>query len=152
MKRSNFGGTEKCYSYYLSVLVQLGLKQVATASSTTVAHGGTVAINLSRPAFEVLSFEGGKAVGTTPGEARRFGLLMTWISPRLIIPNQFDCFFSAHVLEHRSFTIEGIQLRNRLLKRDGLFVSFTPNGSESHRATSTKLEQKLGRSSSQFNR
>jgi hypothetical protein len=46
----------------------------------------------------------------------------------------FDCFFSAHVLEHVPSPAQSFNYAMLLLKRDGLFVSFTPNGSENYRA------------------
>jgi len=49
---------------------------------------------------------------------------------------QFDCFFSAHVLEHVPSPEKSFNYAMALLKQGGLFVSFTPNGSAAHRAAS----------------
>jgi SAM-dependent methyltransferase len=46
----------------------------------------------------------------------------------------FDCFFSAHVLEHVPSPSAAIQSGLRILKPGGIFVCFTPNGSASYRA------------------
>jgi 2-polyprenyl-3-methyl-5-hydroxy-6-metoxy-1,4-benzoquinol methylase len=48
---------------------------------------------------------------------------------------QFDCVFLCHVLEHVPSPKDIFALAAKLLKYDGLFVSFTPNGSAAHRAS-----------------
>lgn len=44
-----------------------------------------------------------------------------------------DVFFSSHVLEHVPSIHAVISLARRKVRRGGLFVSFTPNGSEEYR-------------------
>lgn len=49
------------------------------------------------------------------------------------LSNAFDCFFSAHVLEHVPSPSRVIKLARLALRPGGLFVAFTPNGSEAFR-------------------
>src|SRR5262249_14958808 len=56
MKQLNFAGTEKCYSYYSGVLIQLGMKP----GSSVFDYGcswGYGSYQLSQAGFEVVSFE-----------------------------------------------------------------------------------------------
>jgi 2-polyprenyl-3-methyl-5-hydroxy-6-metoxy-1,4-benzoquinol methylase len=52
------------------------------------------------------------------------------------LAGNFDCFFSAHVLEHVPSPAQSFDYAMRLLKMNGLFVSFTPNGSHNYRLKS----------------
>jgi SAM-dependent methyltransferase len=47
--------------------------------------------------------------------------------------NSFDCFFSAHVLEHVPAPAKIIEMAWRCLKPGGKFVAFVPNGNMSYR-------------------
>ncbi len=49
------------------------------------------------------------------------------------LPGQFDIFFSSHVLEHVPSVKDAIDFGMSILKPGGLFVSFTPNGSDGFR-------------------
>ncbi len=60
------------------------------------------------------------------------------------------CFFSAHVLEHVPSPSKSFDYAMRLLKPSGLFVSFTPNGSEAHRAASPDWSRAWGGVHPQF--
>jgi 2-polyprenyl-3-methyl-5-hydroxy-6-metoxy-1,4-benzoquinol methylase len=133
MKQSNFAGTEKDYSYYLGVLKQLGLK----LGSSVFDYGcswGYGSYQLVKAGFEVVSFE------VAPSRSRyaheKLGIQTVSDMNLNGYSNHFDCFFSAHVLEHIPAPAKAFDYAIRLLKRDGLFVSFTPNGSSAHRATS----------------
>jgi 2-polyprenyl-3-methyl-5-hydroxy-6-metoxy-1,4-benzoquinol methylase len=143
MKQSNFAGTEKCYSYYIGVLIQLGMKP----GSSIFDYGcswGYGSYQLSRAGFEVVSFE------VAPSRRRyaheKLGVRTVDDMDRAAIdyPNHFDCFFSAHVLEHVPSPAKAFDFAKRLLKRDGLFVSFTPNGSDAHRAISPNWSKVWG--------
>ena len=58
--------------------------------------------------------------------------------------NSFDCFFSAHVLEHVPKPSAVFDLAKRLLKPGGLFVSVTPNGAHDHRLASSNWSKLWG--------
>jgi SAM-dependent methyltransferase len=49
---------------------------------------------------------------------------------------QYDCFFSAHVIEHVPTPSKIFECARRLLRTGGLFLAFTPNGSETYRIRS----------------
>lgn len=55
----------------------------------------------------------------------------------------YDVFFSSHVLEHVPSVRRIIDLAARVLKNDGLFLAFTPNGSESFRKKAPRQWQRL---------
>jgi hypothetical protein len=46
---------------------------------------------------------------------------------------RYDCFFSAHVLEQVPRPATDFAYARKLITADGLFVSFTPNGSAAFR-------------------
>jgi SAM-dependent methyltransferase len=133
LKRSNFVGTEKCYSYYINVLTQLGLKPGAKVFDYGCSWGYG-SYQLAQAGFEVTSFE------VAPSRRRyaheKLGVSTVDDMDRVATgcAFHFDCFFSAHVLEHVPSPAQSFNYAMRLLKRGGLFVSFTPNGNEGHRA------------------
>lgn len=49
------------------------------------------------------------------------------------VKNKFDIFFSSHVLEHVPSVNATIEFGMSILKKDGIFIAFTPNGSEEYR-------------------
>jgi SAM-dependent methyltransferase len=49
---------------------------------------------------------------------------------------QYDCFFSAHVIEHVPAPAKVFEYARKLLRTGGLFLAFTPNGSETYRVRS----------------
>lgn len=133
LKRRNFSGTEKDYSYYISVLTQLGLKPGAKLFDFGCSWGYG-SYQLAKAGFEVAAFE----IAPT---RRRFAetklgvRTVTDMSRTLIdFAGQFDCFFSAHVMEHVPSPAHMLACAKELLKTNGLFVSFTPNGSNDCRS------------------
>jgi hypothetical protein len=50
-----------------------------------------------------------------------------------LLPSQNDIILSSHVIEHLSNIREFITLSKKLLKKDGMFMAFCPNGSEEYR-------------------
>ncbi len=56
----------------------------------------------------------------------------------------FDCFFSAHVLEHVTQPRQVVEWAEKLLRPGGIFVSFTPNGSEAHRRSNPRWNKLWG--------
>jgi len=143
MKRSGFANTEKCYSYYISVLTQLGLKP----GSSIFDYGcswGYGSYQLAQAGYKVVSFE------VSPGRSRyasqKLDVLTVDDMDRAVsdLVNRFDCFFSAHVLEHVPSPAKSFKYAMALLKPGGLFVSFTPNGSDAHRAASPNWSKLWG--------
>jgi 2-polyprenyl-3-methyl-5-hydroxy-6-metoxy-1,4-benzoquinol methylase len=137
LKRTNFAGTEKDYSYYIAVLAKLGLGP----GNRIFDYGcswGYGSYQFLRTGFDVMSFE------VAPGRKRfaheKLGIPMADDMNSAVrkFPGAFDCFFSAHVLEHVPSPALSLSFSYalKLLKPNGLFVSFTPNGSAAHRARS----------------
>jgi SAM-dependent methyltransferase len=143
MKRTNFVGTENCYSYYIDVLTKLELKP----GNRVFDYGcswGYGSYQLAQAGFDVVSFE------VAP---RRSSYACEKLDVRTInemdrgvndFSGYFDCFFSAHVIEHVPSPAEAFSYAMRLLKRGGLFVSFTPNGCAAHRAVSPHWSKAWG--------
>jgi 2-polyprenyl-3-methyl-5-hydroxy-6-metoxy-1,4-benzoquinol methylase len=126
---TNFAGTEKDYAYYIEVLGQLGLAKGARIFDFGCSWGYG-SYQLMRAGYDVVSFEVDRA-------RRRFAreqlgvrsvddmdALMT--DPSHL--GRYDCFFSAHVLEHVPRPAAVIAYARKLLAPNRLFVSFTPNG------------------------
>jgi SAM-dependent methyltransferase len=57
---------------------------------------------------------------------------------------QLDVFFSGHVLEHVPRPSAIIRSAFSLLKKGGIFISFMPNGSASHRGTNSRWNSLWG--------
>ncbi len=135
MKRSNFAGTEMCYSYYINVLNQIGLK----AGSKVFDYGGSwgyESYQFAQAGFQVLSFEVAPSRRRYAHEKLGVDTVDDMDKAAADHANHFDCFFSAHVLEHVPSPAKSFGYALRLLRPEGLFVSFTPNGCHAHRAAS----------------
>jgi len=143
MRLSNFVGTEKCYLYYISVLSQLGLEPGARVFDYGCSWGYG-SYQLAQAGFEVTSFE------VAPSRRRyahdKLGVSTVDDMDRVAtdLASHFDCFFSAHVLEHVPSPAQSFNYAMRLLKQGGLFVSFTPNGSEANRAAEPNWSKHWG--------
>jgi len=149
MKRSNFANTDKCFSYYISVLLQLSLKP----GSRLFDYGcswGYGSYQFAQAGFDVSAFE------VAPTRRRfaheKLGVRTFDDMERVAVDlaGQVDCFFSAHVLEHVPAPSKSFRYAMRLLKPGGLFISFTPNGSEAHRAASPDWSKAWGEVHPQF--
>jgi 2-polyprenyl-3-methyl-5-hydroxy-6-metoxy-1,4-benzoquinol methylase len=133
LRKQNFAGSEKDYSYYIGVLTQLGLRPGARIFDYGCSWGYG-SYQLAQAGFEVVSFE------VAPSRKRyaveRLGVRTVDDMEQVISEraDYFDCFFSAHVVEHVPSPAQAFDYAMRLSKRGGLFVSFTPNGSQAHRA------------------
>lgn len=143
MKRCNFAGTEKSYSYYISVLTELGLKP----GDKIFDYGcswGYGSYQFAQAGFDVMSFE--VAGGRRRFARDRLDVVTVDNMERAVtdVALAFDCFFSAHVIEHVPSPAQAFDYAWQLLKQDGLFVSFTPNGSSAHRIASPSWSKLWG--------
>jgi 2-polyprenyl-3-methyl-5-hydroxy-6-metoxy-1,4-benzoquinol methylase len=132
---SNFAETEKDYSYYIATLVSLG-----------VSHGNRVfdygcswgygSFQLNKAGFDVMAYE----VAPSRRDYAQHRLHVTTVNRMehalCQCARSFDCFFSAHVLEHIPSPTQCFNYAKMLLRPGGLFISFTPNGGERFRASS----------------
>jgi len=123
-----FRGTEKDYSSYISVLRALGVGPGARLFDFGCSWGyGTW--QLQESGFVTEAFE--ISVRRARYARRALGLNVVWElpAPRPV----YDVFFSAHVLEHVGSVAEAVTYGLACLRSGGLFVAFTPNGSEPRR-------------------
>ena len=128
LKAFGFRGTEKDYSSYISVLEALGVGPGARLFDFGCSWGyGTWQLREAgfvTEAFEISARRAEYAKG-------KLGLNVVWELP----PARpvYDVFFSAHVLEHVRSVAEAVAYGLACLRPGGLFVAFTPNGSEPRR-------------------
>ena len=143
MKRTKFAGSEKSYSYYIEVLTSLGLKP----GSRVFDYGcswGYGSYQLAKAGFAVVSFEVAPSRRRYANEKLDVRILDDMDHAANDFHGSFDCFFSAHVIEHVPSPAASFNYAMRLLKQGGLFVSFTPNGSDAHRANSPQWSKFWG--------
>lgn len=134
LKQCLFRGTEQDASGYIQFLNR---HQIA-APMRLLDFGcswGYYSYQFSNAGFETYSYEIAR-------NRRNFGITnlgvqhiddMYDIAADHPLAGTFDCFFSAHVLEHVPSPSRVIELAWACLKPGGAFVSFTPNGCESYR-------------------
>jgi 2-polyprenyl-3-methyl-5-hydroxy-6-metoxy-1,4-benzoquinol methylase len=131
---TKFAGTEKCYRAYISILCKLGVLPGARIFDYGCSWGygswqlkdfgyRVSACEISETRAEFARAELGIDCSSDVSEAAFDGALR----------NASDCFFSAHVLEHVPSPARVIELARLALRPGGLFVAFTPNGSEAFR-------------------
>jgi len=145
MKRAMFRGTEKNYDYYIDVLHKIGISPRARVFDFGCSWGYG-SFQLTQAGFNVTAYE----VAPT---RRRYAMqkldvhCIEDLDKFISDPNntgQFDCFFSAHVLEHIPAPARAFQYAHALLRKGGVFVSFTPNGSEPFRSASAAWSRLWG--------
>jgi 2-polyprenyl-3-methyl-5-hydroxy-6-metoxy-1,4-benzoquinol methylase len=143
LKETNFAGGEKDYSYYIGMLRQLGLQPGARVFDFGCSWGYG-SYQLAKSGFLVTSFE---VAPTRRRYAReKLGVDTVDDMQRTVksLAGQFDCFFSAHVLEHVPAPRLTFDYALQLLKENGIFVCFTPNGSDHHRSVSPNWKKLWG--------
>lgn len=142
MKRSNFVHTQKDYSGYLRALTQLGLKPGAKIFDYGCSWGYG-SFQLAQAGFEVTSFEVSANRSRYAHEKLGLTIVKDMEAAVTNLALSFDCFFSAHVLEHLPSPAQSFAYAMRLLKVGGVFVSFTPNGSQRYRVAAPDDWNKL---------
>ena len=138
--KTNFDGTEKSYKNYLNVLINLSDRKNLKLLDFGCSWGYG-SFQLEKQDYKVHSYEVSKP---------RSNYAKTKLNVKIIDDlnslenNQFDIFFSSHVLEHLSNLNSTINLALRVLKKDGFFVAFTPNGSKYHREKNKNWDKLWG--------
>jgi 2-polyprenyl-3-methyl-5-hydroxy-6-metoxy-1,4-benzoquinol methylase len=134
LKRTNFAGTERDFAGYLAFLHRHGIDPPAKLLDFGCSWGYG-SYQFAHAGFDTRSFEIGK-------DRRDYGIAnlgvrhiddMFEIHPGHPLAGTFDCFFSAHVLEHVPAPSKVIELAWHCLKDGGAFVAFTPNGCDGFR-------------------
>lgn len=136
---AGFRGSEKDYSIYLAVLKALG----ATPGQRLLDFGcswGYGSWQMAQAGYKVSAFEISRA--RCAYARQRLGVDAHFEIDRVPL-GPFDVFFSAHVLEHVPSVESVFRFAASRLKPGGLFVAFTPNGSEAFRQTNPAQWQKL---------
>lgn len=144
MKRSGFFGSEKeSYSYYIKILADLGLRPGAKLFDYGCSWGYG-SFQLSRAGYNVVAYEVGRSRSRYAKEKLSVRTVDDMDQAERELCGQFDCFFSAHVIEHLPVPARAFVYARQLLVDGGLFVSFTPNGSRNHRAVSRNWSRLWG--------
>jgi SAM-dependent methyltransferase len=141
---TNFAGTEKDYAYYIDVLRQLRLAK-GTRIFDFGCSWGYGSYQLMQAGYEVVSFEIDRKRGRFAQDKLDVRLVND-LDALLSNPShvgRYDCFFSAHVLEHVPRPAAVFAYARKLLAPNGLFVSFTPNGSVEFRKKEPTAWSKL---------
>jgi hypothetical protein len=127
---TRFAGSELYYGYRIEVLRQLGV-----APPARIFHYGCSwgygSWQMRQTGYDVTSYEMSKP--RAEFARRRVGVQMINVAVDVAsdLRGSFDCFFSAHVLEEVPSPSGVVALARTLLRPNGLFVAFTPNGSAS---------------------
>lgn len=134
MKASRFAGLWSDYSGYISFLDRHAIKPPQRLFDFGCSWGYG-SYQFAQAGFDTYSYEIGE-------QRRNYGIENLGVrhidDPYAIKPGHplyqtFDCFFSAHVLEHVPAPSKIIDLAWNCLKPGGAFVAFTPNGCDAHR-------------------
>jgi len=130
LKATGFAGTEKNYDKYIAILTAAG----CGPGSRILDFGcswGYGSWQLSQAGYMVKAYEISRQRAGYAGAKLGVDLIddVAKFANGLAEEDKFDCFFSAHVLEHVPSPSAVIGLSRALLKEDGLFIAATPNGS-----------------------
>ena len=133
-----FTGGEKDYSDYISIICAAG----GVSGNRLFDFGcswGYGSWQLMQHGFEVESFE----ISTPRANFARSKLGVRVHSSLSEVSGPFDIFFSSHVLEHVPSVKKSIEFGMSILKPEGLFVAFTPNGSSEFRIKESEAWNQL---------
>jgi len=141
LKATDFAGQHNDYSYYISVLRDLGAGPSLFDFGCSWGYGS---YQFAKAGFDVRSYEISKpraAYAAANLGVRLVPSVEEWAEAH---PHSVDVFFSSHVLEHVPSPSAVIKAAQRLLKPGGLFVAFFPNGSAAARARNPQWSQLWG--------
>jgi len=131
---SEFKGSNKDYSAYINIIRALGIH----AGQRLLDFGcswGYGSWQLRNAGYDVQAFE----VSSSRCAFARSELGLNAVETIECIDPPFDCFFSAHVIEHVPSVSRMLTFARRSLRLGGLFVAFTPNGSSLNRQLNPRL-------------
>jgi len=134
LKASRFKGSEKDYSQYLNVLAALGCKpgDLLFDYGCSWGYGSWQFI---QEGYSVTAFE----ISVPRCEYAKTYLGINAQTRMENVDGPFDVFFSAHVLEHVPSVSRSLEFARKILRPEGWFVAFTPNGSDAFKARKQEL-------------
>ncbi len=125
MLETGFSKTEKNLSQKLSLLNALGVCRNARLLDYGASWGYGV-WQFNQAGFDTVGFE----ISRSRAQYARTMLDVRVEDDLNELHGPFDVFFSIHVLEHLPTPALAFDLARRLLRPGGLFVAYTPNGSD----------------------
>ncbi len=128
---TGFRGTSQDATGYVDVLRALGLSPGARVLDFGCSWGYG-AWQLQQAGYDVEGFE----ISKSRCEYACDKLGIPAVNQLDALQGDFDCIFSAHVVEHVPSVREFLQFARERLRKRGLFVAFTPNGGEDFRRAS----------------
>ncbi len=139
LKAANFAGTERDFASYIDFLKRHGMAPGARLFDFGCSWGYG-SYQFSQAGYDVHSYE--IALDRRTYAIEKLGIRHVdepfAIADGHPLQGSFDCFFSAHVLEHVPSPSKVIELAWRCLKDGGAFVAFTPNGCDAFRQYDTQ--------------
>ena len=130
---SKFENTDKNYMKYIKVLDALGCEH----GDRLLDYGcswGYGSWQFGKAGYSVKAFE----LSKKRGEFAKHQLGVDVLSNFINADQQYDIFFSAHVIEHIPKVSELISLARKVVRPGGWFVAFTPNWSFDYRKVNPK--------------
>lgn len=138
LMKNRFAGGEKDYSDYINVVCAAGGREGDRLFDFGCSWGYG-SWQFRQFGFAVESYEISRPRAQFARE--KLGVMVHGSLDQ--VSGDFDIFFSAHVLEHVPSVRDSISFGLKLLKPGGLFVTFTPNGSETYRRENFESWNKL---------
>ena len=137
---TNFDTTERSYKEYIEILKLIHQEKNPKILDFGCSWGyGSYQLNKS--GFDVESYE----ISESRRKFKKEKLNIKTIDNLDNIKDEyFDIFFSSHVLEHVPNLNYILNLANRITKKNGLFIAFTPNGSFSHKKKNSNWNKLWG--------
>lgn len=124
-----FAGTDKDFSERIEILKALGVVPGRHRILDFGCSWGYGTWQLQQAGFETVGVE----ISQPRAAYGREHLGLSIYPSTADLPGHFDVFFSAHVIEHLSAPSVAVRAARQLLRRNGLFIAFTPNGCEERR-------------------
>lgn len=121
--RTKFKGTEKDFAEYIAVLRETGLCEGARVLDFGCSWGYG-SWQMKEAGFKVFSYE----IGQDRARYARERLGCAMVENLRTLDGTIDCFFSAHVIEHLPDPNLIFNEATRLLREEGWFICFCPNG------------------------
>jgi len=138
LKSVHFKGHEKDYQRFIDLIQALGGKPGMRLFDFGCSWGYG-SWQFSQAGFDVESFE----VSSPRAKYGRDNFNLTIHESQENLPDNFDFFFSSHVLEHVPKIKDSVQFGLDRLKPGGYFIAITPNGSHQYKNANPTHWQKL---------